>query len=273
VKNERLDVLMYRRGLAESREQARRLILAGEVLVDGEPVTKVATRVPVEAEIEVREPPPYVSRGGLKLEKALDCFGIDPTGWVVADVGASTGGFTDCLLQRGARRVYAIDVGYGQLAWSLRQDPRVVVMERTNARYLDDLPEPVRLATVDASFISLRLLLPQVRRWLSEDGEVVALIKPQFEAGREQVGRGGVVRSTETHRAVLQGVLNWARQHNWHLLGLIRSPIEGAKGNVEFLAWFSCRPRGELQDIDRVIAGVLAHDGSRNDEDKSEVCE
>ena len=163
-------------------------------------------------------------------------------GWVAADVGASTGGFTDCMLQRGVRRVYAIDVGYGQLAWPLRQDERVVVMERVNARYLETLPEAVDLVTIDASFISLRLILPAVQGWLAPDGRVVALIKPQFEAGRDKVEKGGVVRRRETHRAVLDGVLSWAAAHGWQVRGLTRSSIKGPKGNIEFLAWWGLAP-------------------------------
>ena len=217
----RLDTLLYQRGLAESREKAQRLIAAGEVLVDGQPATKVATPVAEDATIEVRQPLRYVSRGGFKLEAALNAFGIDPQGVIAADVGASTGGFTDCLLQRGAARVYAIDVGYGQLSWSLRQDVRVVVMERTNARYVERLPESVGIVTIDASFISLRLILPQVKQWLLPSGQVVALIKPQFEAGAEQVGKGGVVRDTRVHHAVLQDVLQDAQTRGWAVWGLI----------------------------------------------------
>lgn len=258
MKGVRLDVLLHERGLAESREQARGLILAGEVLVEGEPITKVAAPVDPEARIEVKAGPRYVSRGGLKLEKALQAFAMDPQGWVVADVGSSTGGFVDCLLQHGAARVYAIDVGYGQLAWSLRQDSRVVVMERTNARYLEHLPEPVRLVSVDVSFISLRLILPQVEHWLTPCGQVVALIKPQFEAGRGEVGRSGVVRRVETHRRVLRSVLEWAEAHDWSVLGLIRSPIEGTKGNVEFLVHLGLGLPGQLDDLDAAIDLVLA---------------
>lgn len=254
----RLDLLLHRRGLAESREKAKRLIQAGQVRVAGQVVLKVATPVDPEAPVEVDRGLPYVSRGGFKLERALEAFGVEPTGWVAADVGASTGGFTDCLLQHGAARVYAIDVGYGQLAWTLRQDPRVVVMERTNARYLETLPEPVRLATIDASFISLRLLLPAVRRWLTTDGQVIALIKPQFEAGRERVGRGGIVRSMETHRQVLRSVMEWARTHDWHPWGLTASPIRGPKGNREFLAWFGVQAAGDRPlDLDDAIEGAL----------------
>jgi 23S rRNA (cytidine1920-2'-O)/16S rRNA (cytidine1409-2'-O)-methyltransferase len=255
---ERLDVLLYRRELAESREKARALILAGQVFVAGQRVDKVATRVAEDAEIEVREGLPYVSRGGFKLAAALDAFDVYPQGKVAADVGASTGGFTDCLLQRGAQRMYAIDVGYGQLDWTLRQDPRVVVMERTNARYLERLPEMVDLVTIDASFISLRLLLPAVRGWLAPGGQVIALIKPQFEAGRDQVEKGGVVRSARTHRQVLQSVLTWAVDAEWLVRGLIRSPIKGPKGNIEFLVWLSVDPAESGVAIEQAIEQALA---------------
>lgn len=231
----RLDVLLVERSLAETRQQAQRLVLAGQVTVDDQPVDKPGWRVPVSAEVKVREGLPYVSRGGFKLAAALDAFHLDVTGWLVADVGASTGGFTDCLLQRGAARVYAIDVGYGQLAWKLQQDPRVVVMDRTNARYLERLPEPVDLVTVDVSFISLRLIVPVVRGWLRPAGAIVALIKPQFEVGRKSVGRGGVVRDPSLHRAILHDLINWAAAQGIGVHGLIRSPVIGPAGNVEFL--------------------------------------
>jgi len=249
---ERLDVLLVRRGLAGSRSRAQQLIMAGEVSVNGRPVTKAGTRVPVDAHVSVRRPLPYVSRGGLKLAAALERFGVDPAGRVAADVGASTGGFTDVLLTRGAVRVYAIDVGYGQLAWKLRQDPRVVVMERTNARHLEALPEPVDLVTVDASFISLRLLLPAVRKWLRPEGEVIALVKPQFEAGREEVGRGGVVRDPAVHRRVLRELVAWARARAWRVLGLTASPLRGPAGNVEFFLWLS--PDPARPEVDAEVA-------------------
>ena len=255
----RLDVLLHRRGLAPSREKAKRLILAGEVLVAGQTVDKVATQVEDSAAITVRERPPYVSRGGIKLAAALDAFDIDLAGRIVADVGASTGGFTDCLLQRGSKRVFAIDVGYGQLAWSLRTDDRVHVMERTNARHLAALPETVDLVTVDVSFISLRLILPQVQKWLSDAGQVVMLIKPQFEAGRNHVGRGGIVRNTSTHRAVLEGVLEWGIRNGWVLCGLVPSPIKGAKGNVEFFAWLSLDRSAVSVDPHAAIELALGH--------------
>jgi len=236
VRKERLDLLLVERDLAESCQQAQRLIMAGQVTVDGDMVDKPGTRVPAGADVQVAGAPPYASRGGYKLAAALDAFDLKVDGLVAADVGASTGGFTDCLLQRGAARVYAIDVGYGQLAWKLRQDPRVVVMDRVNARYLERLPEAVDLATLDVSFISLRLILPAVMDWLKPAGQVVALIKPQFEAGREQVAKGGVVRDPAVHRGVLAEVLGWAGAQRLGLMGLIRSPITGPAGNVEFLA-------------------------------------
>ena len=236
VRKERLDLLVVEQGLADSRQQAQRLIMAGQVAVDDQVVDKAGTRVPVTAQVSVTGGLPYASRGGIKLEAAIEAFAIDPDGWIVADVGASTGGFTDCLLQHGARRVYAIDVGYGQLAWKLQQDPRVVVMDRTNARHLAALPEPVDLATIDVSFISLKLILPTVTGWLREGGQIVALIKPQFEAGRKQVGKGGVVRDPAVHRAILEDLTTWAASQGMGLGGLIRSPLTRPAGNVEFLA-------------------------------------
>jgi len=259
---ERLDVLLAARGLARSREFGQRLIMAGEVRVNGQPVTKPGTRVPVDAEIRVVEKPPYVSRGGEKLAAALDRFAIDPTGWVCADVGASTGGFTDCLLQAGAARVYAIDVGYGQLAWSIRQDSRVVVMERVNARHLDVLPEVVDCATVDVSFISLRLILPVVREWLTHTAQVVALVKPQFEAGRDAVGKGGVVKDPATHALVLEEITEFAYETGFQVRGLIPSPLRGPAGNVEFLLWLSLAGHGPAVDLQGLIeeAVAAAHD-------------
>ncbi len=236
-KRERLDVLLVARAMVSSREQARRLIMAGEVLVDGQPVDKPGTRVSCEAALELRALPRFVSRGGEKLAAALATFPIRVEGAICADVGASTGGFTDCLLQHGAARVYAIDVGYGQLDYRLRQDERVVVMERTNARYVEHLPEAVSLVTIDASFISLRLLLPVVRGWLTPQASVIALIKPQFEAGKREVGKGGVVRDPAVHRRVLEEVLAAALGCGFTLHGLVRSPLLGPAGNVEFLGW------------------------------------
>lgn len=235
---ERLDKLVVQRGLTHSREKAQALILAGCVWVDGEPVTQSGRKVRDDARIEVHgQDHPYVSRGGVKLAHALDAFGLDVVGLVAMDVGASTGGFTDCLLQRGARRVYAVDVGYGQLAWKLRQDPRVVALERQNIRYLDPakIPEPIQCAVIDVSFISLRLVLPKVAAFLAEESLVVALIKPQFEAGREHVGKGGVVRDREVHEGVCRSVASAAEALGFDILGITPSPILGPKGNREFL--------------------------------------
>jgi 23S rRNA (cytidine1920-2'-O)/16S rRNA (cytidine1409-2'-O)-methyltransferase len=250
---QRLDQYLHELGLTESREQARRLIMAGEVLVNGQTVDRPATIVPADAKIEIKAKPRFVSRGGEKLDAALERFQINVAGFVCADVGASTGGFTDCLLQRGAARLYAIDVGHGVLDQRLRNDPRVVVMEDTNARFLEHLPEPVQFVSVDASFISLKLLLPVVKGWLTPTVEtrhaaslpeggrgsvgIVALIKPQFEAGRKDVGKGGVVKDVNVHRRVLTEVLTFAIEQELNVKGLIPSPLLGPKGNVEFLVW------------------------------------
>ncbi|HIE38807.1 MAG TPA: TlyA family RNA methyltransferase [Anaerolineales bacterium] len=244
MKKERIDRLLVERKLAESRAQAQRLIRAGEVRVAGRVVDKPGALVASHLPIELAPRPRFVGRGGEKLAAALDRFGLGVTGWVVADVGASTGGFTDCLLQHGAARVYAIDVGYGQLDWRLRNDPRVVVMERTNARYLERLPEPVDLVTVDVSFISLGLILPRAVDWLRPGGQVVALIKPQFEAGRRQVGKGGVVRDPAVHRQVLERVTRVAANLGLGLRGLMTSPLRGPAGNREFLGWWGLRVEG-----------------------------
>jgi 23S rRNA (cytidine1920-2'-O)/16S rRNA (cytidine1409-2'-O)-methyltransferase len=232
----RLDELLVARGLAENRSQAQRLILAGEVSVGDRMLDKAGHLVPEDAEVKLASSLRYVSRGGLKLERALQVFAVDPTGWVCADVGASTGGFTDCLLQHGALRIYAIDVGYGQLAWSLRQDPRVVSVERANIRHLASLPEPVHLAVVDVSFIGLSLVLPRIASLLTTDGMVIALIKPQFEVGKGQVGKGGVVREPKLHEYAIGKVLHEAASLGLAPAGLTRSPITGPAGNVEFLA-------------------------------------
>ena len=259
---ERLDVLLVMRGLVESRSAAQKLILAGEVFLGENRADKPGMAVPNDAHIHIRRGLPYVSRGGLKLEAALDAFALDVSDLTCADVGASTGGFTDCLLQRGAARVYAIDVGYGQLAWKLRQDPRVIVMERTNARYLESLAERVDLATIDASFISLTLILPKVYGWLKPDGQVVTLVKPQFEAGRDQVSRGGVVRDPAVHLGVLRRVLTWANTQGLTPLGAIRSPMRGPAGNVEFLAHFKRgAPLNEADQIE-VMASSCARDAA-----------
>jgi 23S rRNA (cytidine1920-2'-O)/16S rRNA (cytidine1409-2'-O)-methyltransferase len=235
----RLDVLMVELSLAESRSQAQSLIMAGQVRVNGQVVLKPGVAVSKEASLEVDSGPPFVSRGGKKLEAALAAFHPQVQGQICADVGASTGGFTDCLLQHGASRVYAIDVGSGILDWKLRQHPRVVVMEGTNARFVDSLPEPVGLVTIDASFISLRLLLPVVKGWYGpQSGEALVLIKPQFEAGRQVVAHGkGVVRDPQVHRKVLEDVITFAQNIGFGVRGVIRSPLLGPKGNVEFLAY------------------------------------
>ena len=236
TEKQRLDALLFERGLVESRELARRLVMEGNVTVAGQMVDKPGTRVAANAVLAVRALPRFVSRGGEKLDAAMTAFAISADGLIAVDVGASTGGFTDCLLQRGAQKVYALDVGYGQLDYRLRRDRRVVVMERTNARYIDSLPDKPALAVIDASFISLKLLLPPVKRWLVETGQVVALIKPQFEAGRDKVGKGGVVKDHLVHADVLRDVLQAAQADGFALAGLIRSPLKGPAGNIEFLA-------------------------------------
>lgn len=241
----RLDVLLVERGLAESRAKAQALIMAGQVRVAGQTALKPATAVASDSELTVDTGPRFVSRGGEKLDAALETFAIHVTGLVCADVGSSTGGFTDCLLQRGVTKVYAIDVGKGILHWKLRNDPRVVVMEETNARFVESLPEPVSLVTMDASFISLKILLPVVKRWFfpsspfeEEKGDVVALIKPQFEAGKKDVARSdGVIRDPEIHRQVLTDILTFAQEQGFLIRGLMRSPLLGPKGNTEFLVW------------------------------------
>jgi len=238
VANERADIRLHREGLAPSREKARALILAGLVFADGERVDKPGEKIPESAEIRVAgsDGPHFVSRGGLKLLGAIQAMELDFKNKVVLDVGASTGGFTDCALQHGARRVYAVDVGYGQLEWRLRQDPRVTTIERTNIRYVapEDFPEKMDLATVDVSFISLGLVLPVIPDLLTEKGEVVALVKPQFEAGREQVGKKGVVKSPEIHEEVVQRVARQAAECGLALVNACYSPIKGPNGNIEF---------------------------------------
>jgi 23S rRNA (cytidine1920-2'-O)/16S rRNA (cytidine1409-2'-O)-methyltransferase len=244
--SDRLDKLLVDRGLAPSRERAQALILAAKVLVNGSPATKVGHKFPADCDIRLTgEDIPFVSRGGLKLEHALATFAVEVTGRVAMDVGASTGGFTDCLLQHGARRVYAVDVGYGQLDWKLRQDPRVVVLERRNIRYLprELVPEPIGLATIDASFISLTLIIPALSPFLAKEAMLIALIKPQFEAGREHVGKGGVVRDPAVHERVCGSIRDFYREQGFEVIGITPSPILGPKGNREFL-----------------IAGTLARD-------------
>jgi 23S rRNA (cytidine1920-2'-O)/16S rRNA (cytidine1409-2'-O)-methyltransferase len=242
-KRERLDKLLVERGLVASREEGRGRILAGEVLVNDRPITKAGTLIDDAAEIRVKGALPYVSRGGVKLARALQEFAIEVSGKIVLDVGASTGGFTDCLLASGARQVFAVDVGYGQLDWKLRSDPRVLVLERTNIRHLQlaDLPSPADLSTIDVSFISLRLVLPQVARLLVPDGEIVALIKPQFEVGKGKVGKGGVVRSAEEHARVINEIKDAASALGLTSQGITESPLLGPKGNKEFFMYLKTR--------------------------------
>ena len=246
----RLDLMVVARGLAESRAKAQALILAGAIKVNGELRRRTAESVPFDAVVELVDTLPYVSRGGYKLAHALDAFAIDVTGMTAMDVGASTGGFTDVLLQRGARAVYAIDVGYGILDYSLRADPRVIVMERTNIRYVTELPVvdnatlPPTGAVLDVAFISLKLVLPPIKALLAPDAWVVALIKPQFEAGVNLVGKGGVVRDPQVRAGTIEAVLASAKDIGWGCAGLVRSPIIGPAGNVEFLAWL--HPNGDI---------------------------
>jgi 23S rRNA (cytidine1920-2'-O)/16S rRNA (cytidine1409-2'-O)-methyltransferase len=252
----RLDILMVERGLAESRSLAQRLVEAGQVRVDGQLILRPATAVPGAATLALKKGPSFVSRGGEKLQAALRDFQIDVSGLVCADVGASTGGFTDCLLQYGAKRVYAIDVGRGILHWKLRQEPRVVVMEGVNARYIERLAEPVQLVTLDASFISLRILLPVIKNWFSNRGRAITLVKPQFEAGRAQARRGeGVIRDPAIHRQVLGQVLGFAQETGWSPAGLLRSPLLGPKGNSEFFALLVNQPGAS--DLDSLIELVF----------------
>jgi 23S rRNA (cytidine1920-2'-O)/16S rRNA (cytidine1409-2'-O)-methyltransferase len=264
----RLDVLLVARGLADSRSQALRLVMAGQVRVAGQVMLKPATSVAPDCVIEIDRGPRFVSRGGEKLEAALEAFKLPITGRICADVGASTGGFTDCLLQHGAKRVYAIDVGGGILDWKLRQDERVVVLEKTNVRYLEKLPEPVNVITMDVSFISLKVILPVVKSWFTAPpnplaepkGSVVCLIKPQFEAGRHETRRGkGVIRDPLVHRQVLLDVLAFASQQGYAVRGLVRSPLLGPKGNTEFLAWLEYHgvPGTEIEGlVDQLLPDV-----------------
>ena len=244
----RLDVLMVERGLAESREKAKAIIMSGNVFVDGQREDKAGASFPEKAVIEVKGSPlKYVSRGGLKLEKAMSHFDVELHDKVCMDVGSSTGGFTDCMLQNGAVKVFAIDVGRGQLDWKLRQDPRVVCMEKTNIRYVtpEDIGEEIDFASVDVSFISLKLVLPVAKTLLADNGEIVALIKPQFEAGREQVGKKGVVKDIKVHYEVIKKILDFARSIDLHVAGLSFSPIKGPEGNIEYLAYLK---KAECED-------------------------
>jgi 23S rRNA (cytidine1920-2'-O)/16S rRNA (cytidine1409-2'-O)-methyltransferase len=257
IPKKRLDMLLLERGLAETRAKAQAMIMAGEVTVNGDVIDKAGTPLAENADIIVQNRPPFVSRGGEKLLGALRSFKFDVTGLVVVDVGASTGGFTDCLLQYGAKKVYAIDVGYGQLAHKLRIDERVIVMERTNARYVESLPEPIQLVVIDASFISLKIILPAVTRWLASPSDVIALIKPQFEAGKNDVGKGGVVRDKFTHSRVLHEVLSNAQSLNFSIQALTLSPLKGPAGNIEFLVWLGWQRPPSVVLLDDLITQAL----------------
>ena len=262
VEKERLDVLLVQQGLASSRELAKAYIMAGHVYVDGQKEDKAGTKVAVTAKIEVKgSQMKYVSRGGYKLEKAMDVFGIPLEGKICLDIGASTGGFTDCMLQNGASKVYAIDVGYGQFAWKLRNDERVVCLEKTNVRYVthEQVPEEGDFASIDVSFISLTKVLPAVLGVLGEKGQLVCLIKPQFEAGREKVGKKGVVRDIHVHREVIENIIAYARSQSLGILGLDFSPIKGPEGNIEYLIYLDKSQSGmsdeEMQaKVDAVVA-------------------
>ena len=259
----RLDVLLVERGLAETRTKAQAVIMSGLVYVAGQKADKPGMSFEENAEIEVRGATcPYVSRGGLKLEKVLRDFGVDPTGYVCSDSGASTGGFTDCLLQQGAKKVFAIDVGYGQLDWKIRSDPRVVVMERTNVRYVirEQLGEPLDLSVVDVSFISLRIVLPVIKTFLKEQsGQVLCLIKPQFEAGKDKVGKKGVVRDPAVHKEVLDDFVALTKEIGFKILGLTFSPVKGPEGNIEFLAHLTLADVEGL-DPDTALVVSQAHE-------------
>ena len=255
----RLDVLLTERGHADNRTKAQAIIMSGLVYVNGQKADKPGVSYEETVDIEVRTGAcPYVSRGGLKLEKALRDFGVDPTGFVCSDSGASTGGFTDCLLQQGAKKVFAIDVGYGQLDWKIRSDPRVVVMERTNVRYVtpEQLGEPLDLSVVDVSFISLRIVLPVIKTFLKEHaGQVLCLIKPQFEAGKEKVGKKGVVRDPAVHKEVLDDFVELTEEIGFKILGLTFSPVKGPEGNIEFLAHLTL---GDTEGIEPDTALVVS---------------
>lgn len=241
-KKERLDILLVEKGICESREKAKTNIMAGLIFVDGQRVDKAGEKVKVDSDIVFKgEKLKYVSRGGLKLEKAMNTFGIDLTDKVCMDIGASTGGFTDCMLQNNAAKVFAVDVGYGQFAWKLRTDERVVCMEKTNIRYVtpEDIGIALDFASIDVSFISLRTIMPAVKALLGDKGEVVALIKPQFEAGRDKVGKKGVVRDKEVHLEVINTIINFLMENELNVLGLSYSPIKGPEGNREYLVYFT----------------------------------
>jgi len=258
----RLDVLLVEQGYADSRTKAQAIIMSGQVYVDGQKADKPGTSYEETVALEVRGAScPYVSRGGLKLEKALRDFGVDPAGFVCSDSGASTGGFTDCLLQQGAKKVFAIDVGYGQLDWKIRSDPRVVVMERTNVRYVtpEQLGEPLDLSVIDVSFISLKIVLPVIKTFLKPAGQVLCLIKPQFEAGKEKVGKKGVVREPSTHKEVLDNFVALAKELEFNILGLTFSPVKGPEGNIEFLGHLTLADKPGIEP-DTALVVSRAHE-------------
>lgn len=255
---DRLDVILVQKGIFPSRERAKASIMAGIVYVDGQKIDKAGTAVSDSAEFYIKENLcPYVSRGGLKLEKALDTFGFHLDGAVAADIGASTGGFTDCMLQNGAQKVYAIDVGYGQLDWKLRNDPRVINMEKVNIRHLDleTIDPNIDFISIDVSFISLKLVFPVAAKMLAPDGSLVCLVKPQFEAGREQVGKKGIVRDLSVHREVIEHVVGYGKANGLFAHGLTFSPVTGAKGNIEYLLYLKkMMPEPRLPfDIDEIV--------------------
>ncbi len=236
---QRLDILLVEKNLVPSRSKAAAMIMAAEISVNDQIIDKPGMKVPIDAEITLKSKPKYVGRGGLKLEGALNTFNLNVQGKICADVGASTGGFTDCLLQKGAERVYAIDVGRGIIDYRLRVDKRVVLLENTNARYLEILDEAVNLVVIDVSFISLKLILPAVQNWLMPKANIITLIKPQFEAGKQNVGKGGIVRDSNIHKRVLHDIATFSEDKGFDVVDLMKSPITGQKGNVEYLAWMS----------------------------------
>ncbi len=259
-KKERLDILLVEKGIFTSRERAKTSIMAGKIFVDGQRIDKAGEKVNVDAEIIFKgQEIPYVSRGGLKLEKAMKEFGISLNEKTCMDIGASTGGFTDCMLQNGAKKVFSVDVGYGQFAWKLRTDPRVVCMERTNIRYVtpEDIGEPIDFASIDVSFISLKKIMPATKNLLSDKGEVVALIKPQFEAGKEKVGKKGVVRDINVHKEVVQSIVDYLYSEDLNILALSYSPIKGPEGNIEYLVYFTkdknIDSKFSMEDIENVV--------------------
>jgi 23S rRNA (cytidine1920-2'-O)/16S rRNA (cytidine1409-2'-O)-methyltransferase len=254
MEKNRVDLLLVERGLVDTRSLAQRLIMAGQVKVDDQIIFKPSTKVSTDSQLEIIKGPTYVSRGGEKLEEGIKTFDINVSGKICADIGASTGGFSDCLLKYNAKKIYAIDVGKGILHWKLRQDPRIIVMENTNARYLYSLDEEVELISIDVSFISIKYLLPVIQKWFSPDGgQVIALIKPQFEAGKSDVSKGaGVIRDPLIHRSVLIDILRYSQSIGYHVAGLIRSPLRGPKGNIEFLVHLKFPNFSEIDIIEYI---------------------